>query len=83
MNSKYIFIDHPQTIEKTNALKAFMKALNIKFEISKKEGYNPDFIKKILDSEEERKNGKVTRIEKNLLNEFLGLDVMESIIKGI
>ena len=42
------------------AIKAFMKALKIKFELTKniEESYNPDFIKKIKQGDEDLKNGK-------------------------
>ncbi len=43
MKNQDIFIAHPQTSEQVTALKAFMQALKIKFEISKNENYNPDF----------------------------------------
>jgi hypothetical protein len=43
-----------------DALKAFMKALKIKFELSKEEPkpYNPEFVKKIEQGDEDLKNGK-------------------------
>ncbi|MEA5127604.1 MAG: hypothetical protein VB074_05425 [Proteiniphilum sp.] len=41
------------------ALKAFMKALKIKFELSKEQNpYNPEFVKKIQQGDEDLKNGK-------------------------
>lgn len=43
------------------ALKAFMKALKIKFELSKGEEespYNPEFVKKIQQGDEDRKSGR-------------------------
>ncbi|HUH73490.1 MAG TPA: DUF2683 family protein [Chitinophagales bacterium] len=73
MKTQDIFIAHPQTSEQVTALKAFMKALKIKFEISKNENYNPDFIAKIEASREQAKNGQVTRVKKEDLKEFLGL----------
>jgi hypothetical protein len=73
METQDIFIAHPQTSEQVSALKAFMQALKIKFEVSKKGRYNPDFVEKILESKEQAKNGKVTRVKKENLKEFLGL----------
>lgn len=73
MKTQDIFIAHPQTIEEENALKAFLKALKIKFEVSNKEKYNPDFTKKVLESRQEAREGKVTRVKKEELKEFLGL----------
>ena len=73
MKAQDIFIAHPQTVEQVNALKAFMQALKIKFEVSKEESYNPDFVQKVLESRQQAKEGKVTRIKKENLKEFLGL----------
>ena len=47
--------DHNQI----NAIKAFMKSLNIKFKIDNKESnYNPEFVEKILNSKQDYKDGK-------------------------
>lgn len=72
MKTSDIFIAHPKTEEQVSALKAFMNALNIDFTISKNV-YDPDFVEKILESREQAKNGKVTRVKKEDLNEFLGV----------
>ena len=41
------------------AIKAFMKALKIKFELSsEKSPYNPEFVAKIKQGDEDLKNGK-------------------------
>lgn len=73
MKTQDIFIVHPQTNEQVNALKAFMQALKIKFEITQDEAYHPDFVEKIKESREQVIKGKVTRVNKENLNEFLGL----------
>ncbi|MBP6385459.1 MAG: hypothetical protein KA313_07530 [Pseudarcicella sp.] len=73
MKTQDVFIAHPNTIEQINALKAFMQALKIKFEVSKEESYNPDFVNKILESRDQAKNGKVTRVAKDNLKDLLGL----------
>jgi len=73
MSAQGIFIAHPQTAEQINALQAFMQALKIKFEISAKENYNPEFVQKILESRQQAKTGKVTRVKKENLKEFLEL----------
>lgn len=74
MKPQEIFIVHPKTHEQEFALKAFMKALKIKFQISTiQDGYNPEFVKKILDSKKQAKNGQVTRVNKENLKEFLGI----------
>ncbi|MBK6785626.1 MAG: hypothetical protein IPG79_19165 [Saprospiraceae bacterium] len=66
-------IAHPSSAHQADALKAFLKALKIKFEFSDEETYNPEFVEKILESKEQVKNGKVTRVKKENLKEFLGL----------
>ncbi|PKL78779.1 MAG: hypothetical protein CVV25_10170 [Ignavibacteriae bacterium HGW-Ignavibacteriae-4] len=73
MKTQDIFIAHPKTVEEENALKAFLQALKIKFEVSKIDSYNPEFVKKVLESRKQAKEGKVTRVEKENLKEFLGL----------
>ncbi len=73
MKTQDIFIAHPQTSEQVSALKAFLQALKIKFEVTKAESYNPAFVENILESREQAKNGKITRVKKENLKEFLGL----------
>ena len=47
-------------ISQIKAIKAFMKALKIKFELSKdtEKPYNAEFVKKIKQGDEDLKNGK-------------------------
>mgnify|MGYP003424946326 FL=1 len=49
------YTEDPSQIE---AVKAFMKALKIKFEITKDVPYNQEFVQKIKQSKEDYKNGK-------------------------
>ena len=58
MKTENTFIIHPETIEQENALKAFVKALKIKFEVSKKGPYDPNFVSKIEKSRQDYKEGK-------------------------
>ena len=45
------------------ALKAFMKALKIKFELTKeKSPYNSEFVKKVQQGDEDLKNGKGRKV---------------------
>jgi len=56
------------------AIKAFMKALKIKFEVSKGESpYNSEFAQKVLESRQQAQSGKVTRIKTEDLETFLDL----------
>ena len=73
MKAQAVYTAHPSTTEQEKALKAFMKALDIKFEVSKEQEYNPEFVKKLLESRSQIKEGKVTRVKKENLKEFLGL----------
>ena len=59
MKDSAVLIAHPETVEQLTALKAVMKALKIKFEISK-ETYNPEFVEKIRKSRKDYKDGKGT-----------------------
>jgi len=73
MNTQDVFIAHPRTLEQINALQAFTQALKIRFEISKEENYDPAFVEKVMESRQQAKEGKVTRVKKENLKEFLGL----------
>ena len=73
MKTNDVFIAHPQTSEQVSALIAFMEALKIRFEVSKEEFYNSDFLAKIEESRAQAKNGQVTKVKKEDLKEFLGL----------
>lgn len=70
--SEQTFIIHTETPEQETALKAFVKALKMKFEVTSKP-YNPEFISKIEKSKKQAQEGNVTRVDKENLKEFLGL----------
>ena len=70
MKTQNTIIVHPKNIEQTNVLKAFMKALNIKFEISKESPYNPDFVKKVLQGKKDIEQGKGITLSMNELKEL-------------
>ena len=75
MKTKEIYIAHPQTAEQINALKAFLQALKIRFEVTKEEdSYDPDFVAKIEESREQYKKGEFISIEKKDIKDFLGLE---------
>ncbi|PWK72964.1 hypothetical protein LX99_04295 [Mucilaginibacter oryzae] len=56
-----ILIAHPENKEKSDALKAFMKALKIQFE-EEKSTYDPKFVKKIKQSKDDFEAGKFKAI---------------------
>jgi hypothetical protein len=68
-----IFIIQTENKEQEDALKAFAKALKIKIETVREETYDPAFVAKIEQSEQEFEEGKYTRVEKKDLKNFLGL----------
>jgi len=72
MNNTIII--HTENKEQENALKAFAKALKIKFEVAKESPYNPDFVAKIEKSQQEFEEGNFTGIEKKDLKSFLGIE---------
>lgn len=47
MKEAKILIAHPKNNEQLEALKAFMQALKIKFEMAKESPYDSEFVKKI------------------------------------
>ena len=55
-------IAHPANKEQLNALKAFMKALKVDFQVEKSP-YNPEFVAKIEKSRQEIKEGKGVQIK--------------------
>jgi hypothetical protein len=58
MNYQDTIVIYPSTSEQTEAIKAFVKALKIKFELNKEKPYNPEFVAKIKKGEQDLKNGK-------------------------
>lgn len=50
---------YPESPDKLEALKAFLKALKIDFE---KSPYNPDFVAKIKRSDEDIKTGRTSKM---------------------
>ena len=58
VKSNNLIIFHPSSSEEAKALKAFAKALKIKFEIAEKKPYKNDFVEKIKRSKKEHKEGK-------------------------
>lgn len=74
MKTENTFIIRPETKEQENALKAFVKALKMKFEVSKEKPYDPNFVAKIKESKEQYKKGEFISVEKKDIKSFLGLE---------
>lgn len=71
MKTQDIFIVQPTTKEQASAFKAFMQALKIKFEVSKEEDYNPEFVEKILESKRQYAQGKFTEVKQKDIKSFI------------
>lgn len=63
MSTSNIIIARPVSKDKLESLKAFLKALKIKFEVANEETYNEDFVKMILKGDDDIKNGKGKTID--------------------
>lgn len=63
MEMSNIVIAHPKTEEEVNTLKVIMKALKIRFEISKEDSYDPRFVEKVLEGRQQVKEGKTVKME--------------------
>ena len=72
MQTQDIFIIEPSTSEEAKALKAFAKALKLKFEVKEKP-YNPEFVAKILKSEKQIAEGRSKSVKREDLKQYLGL----------
>ena len=63
ITSEQTFIVHAVNTEQENALKAFLKALGIKFETTtSKSPYNKEFVDMVLQAEEGVKKGKGRKV---------------------
>lgn len=69
MSVTNVVIAHPENEEQTSALKAFMQALKIKFEIEKP--YKKEFVDKIKKSKKQYEQGKYSTISKKQISQFL------------
>jgi hypothetical protein len=58
MKTQDVLIVHPSNEEEVTVLKTILKALKIKFEFSKEETYNPEFVAKIEKARQDYKDGK-------------------------
>jgi len=66
-------IVEPKNKKELQAIKAVLKALDISFRTEEESPYDPEFVAKIKKSEQQVKEGKVTRVKKEELKSFLGL----------
>lgn len=71
MKNQDVLIVHPSNDEQVIVLKAFLKALKIRFEFSKEDTYNPEFVKKILESKKQITQGKFTEVKLENIKDFI------------
>jgi hypothetical protein len=71
MKTQNVVIVHPSNKEQVTVLKAFLEALKIKFEFSKNENYNPEFVEKILESKKQIAQGNFTEVKMENLKSFI------------
>lgn len=63
MKAESVFIVHPTNNDQINALKVIFKAFKMKFEVStREEHYNPEFVAKIKQGEQDVRDGNITKI---------------------
>ena len=55
-------IAHPANENEMNIIKAFFKALKIKFEVAKDSPYDPKFVEKIESSRKQIADGKIVKV---------------------
>ncbi|SHM97588.1 hypothetical protein SAMN04488057_10513 [Cyclobacterium lianum] len=72
MNNRFII--YTETKEQENALKAFAKALKMKFEVTKEKPIDPEFLANIEESREQYKKGEFISLEKKDIKGYLGLE---------
>ena len=66
INIKAFTVDTSQI----EAIKAFMKALKIKFEVSKETSYNKEFVAKVLQGDKDFEAGKGKKVSMEELNQL-------------
>ena len=71
MQTEDVLIIQPRTLERLNALKSFLIAFDLDYEVEKP--YKADFVEKIKKSRQEFEDGKFVRVQKEDLKSFLGL----------
>jgi NH3-dependent NAD+ synthetase len=67
-------IVEPKSRKQLNAIKAVLKALDVTFRQEQESPYNPEFVERIRKSEQQFEEGKVTRVTKENIQSFLGLE---------
>lgn len=74
MKNQDVLIVYPESKEQYKIVKAFLDALDIKFEQSESETYNPEFVAKVEESRGQYIKGEYISVEKKDIKSFLGLE---------
>lgn len=74
MKNQDVLIVCPESKEQYKVVKAFLDALDIKFEQSESETYNPEFVAKVEESRGQYIKGEYISVEKKDIKSFLGLE---------
>ena len=64
-------IVHPANEQELNVIKAFFKALKIKFEVSEEVPYNPEFVEKVIQGKKDIEEGRFTDVKPENLKNFI------------
>jgi len=62
MNVAHTLVVHPVNLEQENVLKAFFKTFKIRFEVTKENPYNKDFVDMVLQAENSIKQGNGRKV---------------------
>jgi hypothetical protein len=71
MKTQDVLFVYPSNEEEVTVLKTILEALKIKFEFSKEETYNPEFVEKIMESKRQIAQGNFTEVKKENLKSFI------------
>ena len=63
MKTQGMITAHPKTEEEANALKVVIKALKIRFAISKEDPYDPLFVAKVTEGRRQVREGRTKKME--------------------
>lgn len=61
---------HPENDAQIEAIKSALKSLKIKFEISNEQQYDPEFVKNILEAEQNIQQGKGLKVASKEFDEL-------------
>jgi len=72
MKNDTTYIIQPKNAEQESALKAFLTALKMKFELREGNPYDHEFLLKIQNSKKEAREGELTKVSLEEIKKILG-----------